>query len=329
MEFFQAQQTNINYLEQQIESLEKEIGQPPTTKTDKLELKDKLTLKKDRVNAQNALYGTLAQSIGGLLFFVTIYFTWRNVKATEDKQIAERFSKAIEQLQSEKLGVQLVGVQLGGIYALEQIAKDSKKYYWTIMEVLTAFVRESSVDSQGSVIFSVQEAVKVIGRLNSHQERKGKTLDLRGAKLIKGNLAEVNFEGIDLRGANFSSSNLGGATFDGADLRKANFSNVNSSVEETVKKVSFINAKLIKANFSNARLSRSIFNNANMNDSDLSQANLSYGQFINAKLISANLTGANLSKANFSNANLSGAILEGSDLNEADLTLTEGLNPQK
>ncbi len=35
-------------------------------------------------------------------------------------------------------------VRLGGIYALERIARDSPKDHWTIMEVLTAYVRENS-----------------------------------------------------------------------------------------------------------------------------------------------------------------------------------------
>uniref|UniRef100_UPI001177ECCC pentapeptide repeat-containing protein n=1 Tax=Calothrix rhizosoleniae TaxID=888997 RepID=UPI001177ECCC len=61
-----------------------------------------------------------------------------NVKIAEDKQITERFSKAIEQLGSEK-----IEVRLGAIYTLERIAKDSPKDHWTIMEILTAFVRHN------------------------------------------------------------------------------------------------------------------------------------------------------------------------------------------
>jgi hypothetical protein len=33
-------------------------------------------------------------------------------------------------------------VRLGGIYALERIARDSESDHWAVMEVLTAFVRE-------------------------------------------------------------------------------------------------------------------------------------------------------------------------------------------
>jgi hypothetical protein len=58
-------------------------------------------------------------------------------KADRRRRITESFSKAIEQLGSDKLEV-----RLGGIYALEWISKESQDDYWTVMENLTAFVRE-------------------------------------------------------------------------------------------------------------------------------------------------------------------------------------------
>jgi hypothetical protein len=45
----------------------------------------------------------------------------------------------VEQLGSDKLEV-----RLGGIYSLERISKESPDDYWTVMENLTAFVRERS-----------------------------------------------------------------------------------------------------------------------------------------------------------------------------------------
>jgi hypothetical protein len=54
-------------------------------------------------------------------------------------QLADRYSKAVEQLSSDKLDV-----RVGGIYALERIARDSHRDHPTIMEVLAAFIREHS-----------------------------------------------------------------------------------------------------------------------------------------------------------------------------------------
>ena len=57
--------------------------------------------------------------------------------ADRQRRITESFSKAVEQLGSDKLEV-----RLGGIYSLERISKESPDDYWTVMESLTAFVRE-------------------------------------------------------------------------------------------------------------------------------------------------------------------------------------------
>jgi Protein of unknown function (DUF2934) len=55
------------------------------------------------------------------------------------RRINETYSKAVSQLASDKLEE-----RLGGIYTLENISKESPDDYWTVMETLTAFVRERS-----------------------------------------------------------------------------------------------------------------------------------------------------------------------------------------
>ena len=58
-------------------------------------------------------------------------------KADRLRRITESFSKATEQLASEK-----IEARLGGIYTLERISRESPEDYWVVMETLTAFVRE-------------------------------------------------------------------------------------------------------------------------------------------------------------------------------------------
>ncbi len=73
----------------------------------------------------------------GLLFSV-----WEGLedrRLTQERLLTERFSKAVEQL-----GKDTTTVRIGAIYALERIARDSDKDHWTIMEVLTSYVRENS-----------------------------------------------------------------------------------------------------------------------------------------------------------------------------------------
>ena len=85
---------------------------------------------------------TLAQILAGGGLLVGLYLGWRRVRAAEEGQITERFTKAIEQLGQE--GDDKMAIRLGGIYALERIARDSEKDHGPIMEVLTAYVREKA-----------------------------------------------------------------------------------------------------------------------------------------------------------------------------------------
>lgn len=130
-------------LNQQLSDLQQEIDTFPDNSIpykDRLSLeKDRLSLEKDLATARNAIWATLFQAASAIFFVITAYFTWRNVKIAEEKQITERFSKAVELLGSDK-----IDIRLGGIYALERIAKDSPKDHWTIMEVLTSFIQEKS-----------------------------------------------------------------------------------------------------------------------------------------------------------------------------------------
>ena len=53
--------------------------------------------------------------------------------------MTDRCAKAIEQLGWDKLDV-----RVGGICAIERVARDSARDHLTVMEVLTAFIREHS-----------------------------------------------------------------------------------------------------------------------------------------------------------------------------------------
>jgi hypothetical protein len=81
------------------------------------------------------------------------YLTWSTCASTKSSRCGQRHNgahrskpravlaavKPVEQLGSDKLEV-----RLGGIYSLERISKESPDDYWTVMENLTAFVRERS-----------------------------------------------------------------------------------------------------------------------------------------------------------------------------------------
>jgi hypothetical protein len=94
---------------------------------------------KDRVDLELKARQTMAQILGGAALLVGLYFTSQTLHVSQEGQITDRFTKAIDQLGKDSLTV-----RLGGIYALERIARNSESDHWTVMEVLTAFVREYS-----------------------------------------------------------------------------------------------------------------------------------------------------------------------------------------
>jgi Pentapeptide repeats (8 copies) len=201
----------------------------------------------------------------GALVFSARTFTLarRTVELTGQRHATGRYATAIEQLGSDKLDV-----RIGGIYALERIARDSAKDHPTVMEVLTAFIREHSRDqwppSHGhgrkKMRPDLQAALTVMGRRDAQRDIQRLDLtaaDLSSASLTGANLAgaqlafadlsctylsNATFSGGCLLGANLHSASIGGADFTGADLTGADFT------------FALAAADLNGANFAGARL---------------------------------------------------------------------------
>src|SRR4028118_2289012 len=125
-----------------------------------LEVKDFFALKNQAIKSVIEAIKIIATVFGGIAILLNVYYGAKRAKALEKNaiaatqnaiaatknaelaeqgQITERFTKAIDQLGSDN-----ISIRLGGIYALERIAKDSERDHWTIMEVLSAFVRENA-----------------------------------------------------------------------------------------------------------------------------------------------------------------------------------------
>ena len=186
-------------------------------------------------NLEDAYRRTLAQILGGLGLLYGLYLTQRRIVATEDNvrvaqenvrvaqegQITERFTKAIAQLGDKEMAI-----RLGGIYALERIAKDSEKDHGPIMEVLTAYVREKApryppaVDER--LPTDIQAILTVIGRRETTGKNRGNArLNLSKTQLVDAILPNANLSKVDLIQANLRWANLEGANLEKADLEGA------------------------------------------------------------------------------------------------------------
>lgn len=284
------------------------------------------------------LVQSFAQLMGGTILFFGLIFTWRNIRATErnikntqettlrnleiaqEGQVTQRFSKAIEQLGSDRLEI-----RLGGIYALERIAKESEKDLWPIVEILTAFVRENAPRSESEptegrrLPTDIQAIITVLGRRKTTSVLPSGAVgkvNLSNTELRKGNLFEANFAD-----ANFYHSCLEDCFMEKAHLERADLLFAN------LKGARLDKASLLSADIRQACLESAHLNWANLSRASLSHANLRGAYLVGATLIGAYLmhtdfTGAVLEAAVLTDADLMNAVLEGGDLTNARLSNT-------
>ena len=239
---------------------------------------ERIQLEKDLITAENNARVTIAQIIGGLVVILGLYATFRNIaiarenlRVAEVGKLTERFSKAVEMLGSDKLNV-----RLGGIYALERIARDSLKDHWTVIEVLTAFVREQSKeeylksqhsDQQPSyydvVDPELREPYQIANRLRE---------DIQAALTVIGRREWADLER-PYQEINLMDSFLTGTFLLDANLKRAN---------------------LFQTNLRQSILFNTDLRKAVLGSAILVNADLSYAKLHKATLIYADLTGADL-----------------------------------
>jgi hypothetical protein len=258
--------------------------------------------------ARDAARGRLVGFGAGLFAAGALVYTARNFSLSRQGQVTDRYTKAIGQLGDDELDV-----RIGGIYALERIARDSRRDHPTIMEVLAAFVRDHSGEQwppaepsaeppERTTRPDVQAAATVIGRRTAGYDSRPISVD--GAHLTKADLAGADFtrvtlKGTDLTGADLKEAILNGANLTGADLRGANLGL----------------AHLTKANFEKAILA-----DANLDFAHLAGATFHGADLTRATFVDADLTGAFLDEANLTSAYLGLANLTRADLTDANLT---------
>ncbi len=139
------------------------------------------------------------------------------------------------------LGHESLEVRLGGIYALERLARESKQDHGPVMEVLAAFARTRAFWVEGELAparpgADVHAVLCVLGRRTREFDADENHLDLHGTALARAYvpfanfsdafLYEANLEGAvlqnaDLRGAWLWKARLAGAVLDGAQLQGA------------------------------------------------------------------------------------------------------------
>jgi hypothetical protein len=222
--------------------------------------------------ARDAARGRLLTLGAGLFAAAALVYTARNYTLSRESQVTDRYTKAIQQL-----GSNTIDVTIGGIYALERIARDSPRDHPTVMEVLAACIREHSREQWPSASSErpntelperttrpdVQAALTVIGRRNARHDRQG--VDLGGADLTGANLGHANLSRANLFGANLTGAYLTRANLTGAYLARANLTGA------TLHHADLTGAFLLQADLTGALLADAIFTGAELISAKFSQ----------------------------------------------------------
>jgi uncharacterized protein YjbI with pentapeptide repeats len=252
---------------------------------------------KDLAKLENDARTILVQTLGGAVLLIGLYFTLKNLQLTEDRQITERYTRAVEQLGSDKLEV-----RLGAIYALERIARDSERDHWPIMEILTAYVREHAP----------LPGHERRSREQNHQPVAKRTADIQAVLTVLGRRTRTYGNGeaqrLNLRATNLSSMNLQGVHLEGADFTEANLARADFS-KAHLEGACFRSAFLQGAHLRQARLEKANLMRAYLEEAEFSESHLERAQLRSADLTRAYLEGAYIERAILSRANLRDATL--------------------
>jgi hypothetical protein len=251
-------------------------GKPNPTSTTTA---DPVQLENDRLKLQNDVRGTLLQGLGGTVLILGAFFTWQQLRATREGQVTDRYTKAVDQLGHEQLAV-----RLGGIYALQRIARDSPSDRDTIAEILCTYARTAKRESlpnkdlkllthdRATIVEVLRTYVRTAKRKSPSDEAlKTPPLDQWAPDVqavltilgfwrrrVGGHAQWRDFHGGDYRGANLDGARLPDSFFYDAQLQDAQLKKAN----------------LEKANFSRAKLQRADLRGANLKDANLYDAEL-------------------------------------------------------
>jgi uncharacterized protein YjbI with pentapeptide repeats len=324
-----------------------------------LSAKDRIQFADDRRKLQNDIRTAMLQAVAGGAVLVGVLFTWQQQQATSRQiadqltitrqgQVGERFSRAVGQL-----GNASIDVRLGGLYELEQLARQAPDRRLVIIEVVAAYIRQharSPANATGAPTRpppqDVAAAFTILGRrsvengdpltdlrkvdlgrvdlagvglhdtdLNSAKLRDA---DLGGADLHSSDLEATVLRGANLRGANLRGANLGGADLGGADLRDVDFRGVELG-GANLRDAHFGG----ETDFGGAYLGGANLRGADLQGVDLSGTILGGVDFGSVVLRGANLIFADLHGLDLSGSDLRGAYLGGANLRSAKLSGTD------
>ena len=243
-------------------------------KRDGVSARDRLELREAHLKRQDDLRATAVQAFVGLAVLSGAVLAYQ--AATADRglsrqgQASERFTRAIDQLLSKRLEV-----QLGGIYGLEQIAHQApEENRLPVAEVLVAYLRNRipkpdklppKVEELRIRAPDAQAALTVLGRrqIERDGDRPDPRLDLRDLDLRRADLRDADLTRADFTDTVLNDANLRSIDVSGAILHYVDF------IDADLFDADLIDADLIHADLRGANLMHADLREADLTDADL------------------------------------------------------------
>jgi uncharacterized protein YjbI with pentapeptide repeats len=263
------------------------------------------------------------------------------LERNEQGRFTDRYTSAVGQLDGDRA----VAVRLGGLHALERIARDSPGDRHAIAEVLCAHARTAlrpapprppatdaappgpqaadvnpaaDAPALAQRAPDVQAAVTILGRWRERLQEPPPVLDLRDADLQGAHLDGARLQDTVLAGAQLQRASLRGAQLQDADLRGAQLQDADLRGAQ-LQDAALDDAALQRADLGGAQLGSAVLDGARLQQATLGDARLQRASLRGAQLQRADLGGAQLQGANLAGAHLRGAVLDGARLEDAQL----------
>jgi uncharacterized protein YjbI with pentapeptide repeats len=256
----------------------------------------------ESINAKGEFLKTILQICGGIVIVLGAYQSLKivdsmndNNKLVEKGNIAERFKNAITMLENKNSNT-----CLGGIYSLDNIAKDNIEYREQVFNILVSFINNKTKDIgcwieipvpqrfQSKPSIEVQTVIKVLFSKDKNLYRN-LSGDFKDAKLYGGNYDVINF-------SNCSFTNV---EFQNSSFRKTFF------VDSNINKTNYTYSQIINADFTGSNIYKSILECCFFTFSHFTASRIQQTSFICSNINGADFQGSLLQKCNFDGARLS------------------------
>ena len=276
-------------------------------------------------NAKGEYLKTILQISGGIVIILGAYQSLKivdsmndNNKLVEKGNIAERFKNAIAMLEEKNSNT-----CLGGIYSLDNIAKDNEEYREQVFNILISFINNKTKDMSSwdeipipkrfdvSPSIEVQTIIKILFSKDKilYRNLLG---DFKDSKLYGGNFDDMNFTNCSFSDVEFQNSSFRKTFFINCNVNRTNYT------YSQIINADFTGSKIYKSileccfftftHFTAARIKETSFICSNINTTDFQGSIAQLCSFNGAKLVYFR---HDVNKFSFNGANINGASIKG------------------